>query len=50
MRHCEMLVVPARVGTGPPDNGQVVEGQLKRRPFNDLNVLSLPSPVEVSER
>ena len=40
MRDREMLVVPARVGTGPPDNGQVVEGYLKRWPFDDLNVLS----------
>ena len=41
MRDCEMIVIPTWVGTGPPDNGQAVEGYLECRPFNDLNVLSL---------
>src|ERR1700719_2327242 len=37
MRNCEMFIVPARVGSGPPDDRQVVVGQLERWPLDDLN-------------
>jgi len=34
-----MLVVAARVGGGPPDDGRVVVGRFELRRFGDLDVL-----------
>jgi hypothetical protein len=36
----EMLVIPARIGAGPSDDGEVVMGNFERWPLYDRNVFS----------
>jgi hypothetical protein len=36
-----MIVIPARVGGGPSDDGEVVVGNFERWRFGDLDVLGL---------
>src|SRR3984893_10078306 len=41
VRDREMIVIPARVGGGPSDDGEIVMGNFERWRFGDLDVLSL---------